>query len=89
MLDEVKDKHLLLRTTRDAALALLACAGMVFYFLDLKKPVNFYERQLALTGKDATIDRSVLSPPAVWAADIFTMVIVLPALIIDLIFAFF
>lgn len=108
IVDDVKDKHPLWRTASDAALALLACAGMVFYFFDLKNPVlilawrpisvlllagqifvNFYERNLALSGQDATIDRNALSPRALLAADFFTMVIVLPALIINLIFAFF
>jgi hypothetical protein len=108
IVDDVKDKHPLWRTASDALLALLACAGMVFYFIDLENRVlvlvwrpisvlllagqifiNFYERNLALTGRDAAIDLSGLSSRAVWFADIFTMVVVLPALIINLIFALF
>lgn len=51
--------------------------------------MNFYERNLILAGKDSDIDHRRLSRGTVWATDLFTIVIVLPAVVINLIFAFF
>ena len=51
--------------------------------------MNFYERNLILAGKDADIDHRRLTRGTVWATDLFTMVIVLPAIVINLIFAYF
>jgi hypothetical protein len=51
--------------------------------------MNFYERNLILAGKDADIDHRKLTRGTVWATDLFAMFLVLPATIINLIFAFF
>ena len=51
--------------------------------------LNFYERNLILTGKDSNIDHRKLTRGTVWATDLFAMFLVLPAVIINLIFAFF
>ena len=51
--------------------------------------LNFYERNLILAGKYSDIDHRELTRGTVWATDLFTMFIVLPAIIINLIFAFF
>jgi len=51
--------------------------------------LNFYERKLILAGKDSNVDHRRLTRGTVWATDLFTMFIVLPAIIINLIFAFF
>jgi nitrogen fixation/metabolism regulation signal transduction histidine kinase len=51
--------------------------------------VNFYERRLILAGKESDVDHRRLTRGTVWATDLFTMFIVLPAIIINLIFAFF
>ena len=51
--------------------------------------MNFYERNLILGGKDSDIDHRRLSRGTVWATDLFTIFIVLPAMIINLIFAYF
>lgn len=51
--------------------------------------MNFYERKLILAGKDSDVDHRKLTRGTVWATDLFTMTIVLPAIVINLIFAFF
>lgn len=62
-------------------ISLILLAGQIF--------INFYERRLILAGKDPAIGNRALSRRAVWAIDLFTMFIVLPAIIINLIFAYF
>lgn len=51
--------------------------------------MKFYERNLILAGKDSDVDHRRLTRGTVWATDLFTMTIVLPAIVINLIFAFF
>lgn len=51
--------------------------------------MNFYERKLILTGIDSDVDHRRLTRGTVWATDLFTMTIVLPAIVINLIFAYF
>jgi hypothetical protein len=51
--------------------------------------MNFYERNLILAGKESDIDHRKLTRGTVWATDLITMTIVLPAIIINLIFAYF
>lgn len=75
---EVKN-HALILAWRPISLILLA--GQMF--------VNFYERRLILAGKDSNVDHRRLTRGTVWATDLVTMFIVLPAIIINLIFAYF
>jgi hypothetical protein len=51
--------------------------------------MNFYERKLILAGKDSDVDHRKLTRGTVWATDLFTMTIVLPAIVINFIFAYF
>lgn len=51
--------------------------------------MNFYERKLIMAGKDSDVDHRKLTRGTVWATDLFTMTIVLPAIIINFIFAYF
>lgn len=51
--------------------------------------MNFYERNLIMSGKDPAIEKGRLSRRAVWATDLVTMIIVLPAIVINLIYAYF
>ena len=51
--------------------------------------LNFYERNLILAGRYSDIDHRKLTRGTVWATDLFTMFLVLPAITINLIFAFF
>ena len=62
-------------------ISLILFAGLIF--------INFYERHLVLAGRDPAIDNRTLSRRTIWTTDLFTMVIVLPAVIINLIFAYF
>lgn len=73
---------------RNAAL-LLAWRPISLILLAGQMCVNFYERRLILAGKDSDVDHRKLTRGTVWATDLFTMFIVLPAIIINLIFAFF
>jgi hypothetical protein len=71
--------HTLILAWRPVSLVLLA--GQM--------TMNFYERNLILAGKDSDIDHRRLSRGTIWATDFFTIVIVLPAIVINLIFAYF
>jgi nitrogen fixation/metabolism regulation signal transduction histidine kinase len=71
--------HALILAWRPISLILLAGQMMM----------NFYERNLILAGKDSDVDYRRLSRGTVWATDLFTVFIVLPAIIINLIFAYF
>ena len=75
---EVKNYGLIL-VWRPISLMLLG--GQIF--------INFYERHSILAGKYPALDGRTLSRRALWLTDLFTMFIVLPAIIINLIFAYF
>ena len=71
--------HMLIVAWRPISVILLAGQMMM----------NFYERKLILAGKDSDVNHRKLTRGTVWATDLFTMTIVLPAIVINFIFAYF
>lgn len=58
-------------------------------FLIGQMAVNLYDRHQILSGRDATLKNQDISQRASTATDIITMIVVLPAVIINLLFAYF
>lgn len=68
---------------------ILAWKPLSLILLAGQMTMNFYERNLILAGKHSDVDHRRLTRGTVWATDLFTMFIVLPAIIINIIFAYF